>query len=415
MQSTAGSALQSLMSKGGKSPASPSSLASPGHSGQTPKAADQKTVVSSATQLKSTSKAGALLNNLVTPKTKAAAVNGTEEPVKPTHSDRAREQAEAKIPLLGHDPSIGMPGQASPHRATGQSSRCDGSRILKVVGAICILAILGAVAAVALLVKPQATSHDHLRHHHLHKESKVEAGDKAHSTTSSAPTTHVTTSALMAATTTEVESHRTTSTKREKQETSRRSPSIEEQHAALAQALHPFMRSSEAHSEYVAHFDCGDTQGLRLNQWSAAHIKYCCLTDKIGCDVVPPIDCTDPEALSDWSSWSDSCDTCGGGQRSRHRRFRFAYKQCESAPERRSIGFVDREACQDVTMDDFVSSWSAWGHCSVTCGSGDRTRVRAMTQLATKCKLEFPLEERKTCERPRCVHTTTEVTTTKKE
>lgn len=439
MQSTAGSALQSLMSKGGKSPAtSPKSGALAGASSPT-KASDQRTVVSSATQLKSTSKAGALLNNLVSPKSKAAT---EQEPVKPTHSDRAREQAEAKIPLLAdpHNPSIGLAKSpeaslAPHHRPADQSvRRCDGGRILRVVGAICILTIVGVVAGVVFLVKPKAQSPP-LRKGHVdrHSEAKrhaspvqsTEAPSTAkhkpfHTTheaaritpapvhTSEAPSTSGHSShthqadahhAHRLSTTSKKETPSTSSTS----STSRR-PSKKEQQA-FAEALQPFIAGeagSAVRTEGVVYFDCNDKEGLRLNQWAVEHIKYCCLKKRVGCDVVPSRGCTDPEALSDWSGWSDSCNACGGGHRDRHRRFREAFQQCEVATERRYFDLSETQRCPTVTVGDFLSTWSAWGSCSVTCGSGHRKRVRTMTPLASRCKLEFPLEERQACTRPTC-------------
>eukprot|EP00913_Durusdinium_trenchii_P034861 g32609.t1 len=170
MKSSAGSALQSLMSKGAKSN-SPSPSGSPkmqgGETGNRPKVAtDQKTVVSSATQLKATSKAGALLSSLVTsPKAdppcppgrpgevvqlgQAKAAPKEAESARPTHSDRALEEAEAKVPLLGSgDGAVGLVA------STQERSKRTGSH--SIVAYILLRHV--ETLSNALLVKPKIVS-----------------------------------------------------------------------------------------------------------------------------------------------------------------------------------------------------------------------------------------------------------------
>lgn len=98
------------------------------------------------------------------------------------------------------------------------------------------------------------------------------------------------------------------------------------------------------------------------------------------CGVVLPVDCV----LSDWNEWNECSATCGGGQHVREREIdRHPVgrgKTCddplseirECSPERCSAG--------PPAIDCQVGDWQDWGACS-KC-SGERTRSREITTFA---------------------------------
>ncbi|CAJ1437752.1 unnamed protein product [Effrenium voratum] len=422
MTSSAGSALQSLMTgKGAKSSGAAGTL---GAAGERPKAdqktvvssapkTDQKTVVSSATHLNSTSKAGALLSSLVKPSPKSAAATGdTEAHAKPTHSDRALEEAEAKVPLLGS----ATPDPQASAGVVQPASGNDGAKLPSVIGALCILVLVAAVAAVVLLVKPQAHAHPqglrsaaqattkngrpvqsrHPRAPHARAPAKP-APSEARSVTRPPQAS----SARWARSRQRIQTTQAASSSQRRRgvQMTTQAPRDTE---AMAEALKPYL-TDVGEAQHSGAFDCGDTQGLRLQRWSAEHIEYCCVNEDIGCGVLPAtIDCRSPNAITDWSPWSDTCNACGGGERSRARRFKPAFGKCEMSQQSRTVGFFQSEPCQEVDVESFVSQWSGWGQCSVTCDYGFRERVREMSPLAHRCRLAFPLQETEPCSAPPC-------------
>lgn len=430
MKSSAGSALQSLMSKGAKSN-SPSPSGSPkmqgGETGNRPKVAtDQKTVVSSATQLKATSKAGALLSSLVTsPKVKAAPKEA--ESARPTHSDRALEEAEAKVPLLGSgDGAVGLVAstQASPTQWPASQSveapHSDCSRALSVAGAICLLLLVVVVAGIVFLVKPQA--HPHHTQGSLRKEGHEAASTSQRpvvSTRSEAPReTKPTAKEAVIKDQDQVRDSRSSTTtsslwgeKENERAELQRNEHIESQNSQAAEAFDkavaPLIADiGEAKHALSEGYDCEDEKGLRANEWSSEHIEYCCVNNDVGCDALPSANCDSPEAITDWTGWTESCNECGGGRKYRYRRWRPAFRHCDAANLPRYVHFRDEEPCHEVDVNKFVLEWSHWGQCSVSCGYGYRERVREMTKLAFQCHLDgaFPLKGTVPCERPPRMH-----------
>ncbi|CAE8692431.1 unnamed protein product, partial [Polarella glacialis] len=86
------------------------------------------------------------------------------------------------------------------------------------------------------------------------------------------------------------------------------------------------------------------------------------------------VDCV----VSAWTRW-DACDkTCDGGQMHRHREIhRFPKEGGSPCP----TTLIETQGCNTNScggLDCKVSEWGGWGFCSVTCGSGQRTRSRSI-------------------------------------
>ncbi|OLP92348.1 Spondin-1 [Symbiodinium microadriaticum] len=433
MTSSAGSALQSLMSKPGGAKGTKGSGAggSQNQAGGSPgtappmaarsKATDQKTVVSSATQLNASSKAGALLSSLVQKPGNAQASSGAatksvegRETAKPTHSDRALEEAEAKVPLLGSDvtaPTIGIAigTQVVDRGVSPWGTACDGARALSVIGAVFIVLLLAVIAGVVFLVKPHGTEPSTQQ---LRKGTPEARREHAHDAHASMPRTAVSSE----------ESHRQhristshpqiiaashsqrVSTSQPQVQRSEPRPKLQpKKEAKSAKVEVPPFSTRIGEAEHVGNFNCNEDEESHLRYWSAEHVEYCCVNADIGCDVLPAAgECDSPDALTDWSSWADTCNKCGGGVKTRRRRFAADYSHCEVSQQSRRVKFLDTMPCHEASVEEFVSAWSGWGDCSVTCDDGYRERVREMTPLALECRLEFPLRETTPCSRPSC-------------
>jgi len=95
----------------------------------------------------------------------------------------------------------------------------------------------------------------------------------------------------------------------------------------------------------------------------------------------PVIDCT----MSLWTDW-DPCDrTCGGGQQQRHRLTKKPYPRNGGKACPRTI--LQTQPCNTepcFTGNCVLSSWSEWGACSATCGSGQSTRSRRVVKEAAQ-------------------------------
>jgi len=441
MTSSAGSALQSLMSKPGGAKGTKASggggsqnqaAGVTGSPGTAPpvaarsKATDQKTVVSSATQLNASSKAGALLSSLVQkPGGNAQGATGApkaveegRETAKPTHSDRALEEAEAKVPLLGSDvtaPTIGIAigTQVVDRSVSPWGTACDGARALSVIGAVFIVLLLAVIAGVVFLVKPHGTEPSAQS---LRKGTPEARREHAHDAHASMPRTTVSSEATVdshghqQSLSTSVQKQIIAASHASPQRVTTSQPQVHEhgpsetrpKQIKHTKVVPPFStRIGEA--EHAGDFNCNQDEVAHLRYWSAEHVEYCCVNADIGCDVLPAAgECDSPDALTDWSSWADTCNKCGGGVKTRRRRFAADYSHCEVSPQSRRVNFLDTMPCHEASVEEFVSAWSGWGDCSVTCDDGYRERVREMTPLALECRLEFPLRETTPCSRPSC-------------
>ncbi|CAD7936459.1 unnamed protein product [Amoebophrya sp. A120] len=87
----------------------------------------------------------------------------------------------------------------------------------------------------------------------------------------------------------------------------------------------------------------------------------------------PKIDCK----LTDWSSWSECTNTCGGGQKERVRHVdvppMYGGKPCDG--DLIEVTGCNTDSC-DKGVDCVWDEWEKWSSCSATCGGGEHMRER---------------------------------------
>jgi hypothetical protein len=111
------------------------------------------------------------------------------------------------------------------------------------------------------------------------------------------------------------------------------------------------------------------------------------------------VDCT----VSSWSNWGSCSATCGSGSQSRSRTVtRPAANGGYPCPT-----LTDQQTCNTAAcagpVDCTVSNWSNWGACSVTCGSGSQSRSRSVTRPAANGGYPCPtLTDQQSCTAPAC-------------
>jgi hypothetical protein len=96
---------------------------------------------------------------------------------------------------------------------------------------------------------------------------------------------------------------------------------------------------------------------------------------------IDPVDCK----VSPWGSW-DTCDReCENGQQQRKRQVdehpRFGGKQCTyplSLLEVQGCHGDGKDCAKTGKQDAQVTHWTAWSHCTASCGPGQQTRSRDM-------------------------------------
>jgi len=105
-----------------------------------------------------------------------------------------------------------------------------------------------------------------------------------------------------------------------------------------------------------------------------------------------PRDCE----VGEWSSYSTCSKTCAGGLKMRYRAILRSPKNGGQACPTLST----TESCNDqhCGLHCEVSAWQPWSACTVSCGGGERTRRRSVTQDPTRGGHQCPkLEENTTC------------------
>ncbi|CAC5380343.1 FURIN [Mytilus coruscus] len=96
--------------------------------------------------------------------------------------------------------------------------------------------------------------------------------------------------------------------------------------------------------------------------------KICCHN---GCGHTCEWSLTDIGYLGGWSTWSHCSQTCGDGSRTRNR---LCDRHGSCIGNRQETQLCNLPACpSDI---GYWRNWSAWSHCSQTCGDGSRTRTR---------------------------------------
>ncbi|XP_012941731.1 mucin-like protein [Aplysia californica] len=104
-------------------------------------------------------------------------------------------------------------------------------------------------------------------------------------------------------------------------------------------------------------------------------------------------DCPIDGGVGEWGDWSACSRSCGGGERIR-------YRFCDNpAPDHGGrdcdVELTETEECgqQPCPIDGGVEDWSEWSECSVSCGGGSQTRIRA-------CNSPSPAHGGRTCSDP---------------
>ncbi|KAI1706858.1 thrombospondin type 1 domain-containing protein [Ditylenchus destructor] len=107
-------------------------------------------------------------------------------------------------------------------------------------------------------------------------------------------------------------------------------------------------------------------------------------------------------SVRQWQSWSLCSATCGKGIRIRSRVYEFPVKaqmfNCHRQMTERQFCNAKINECED--SDAFnsrctASGWSSWSECSVTCGTGVRTRERSLQdpKQAESCVVDLKARE----------------------
>uniref|UniRef100_UPI00358E0FFF thrombospondin-1 n=1 Tax=Myxine glutinosa TaxID=7769 RepID=UPI00358E0FFF len=129
--------------------------------------------------------------------------------------------------------------------------------------------------------------------------------------------------------------------------------------------------------------------------WNVDSCTTCtCENDKTFCQklICPPVTCTNPvthdgeccpmclakdseDGWSPWSEWTDCSVTCGIGTQQRGRSCDRISNPCVGVS-------IQTQTCHNKGCDKRIrqnggwSYWSPWSSCSVSCGSGNATRIR---------------------------------------
>jgi hypothetical protein len=117
-------------------------------------------------------------------------------------------------------------------------------------------------------------------------------------------------------------------------------------------------------------------------------------------EAMKPIHCQ----TSSWSTWGACSKTCGSGTQTRTRTITVpAAKFGTPCPPPAEL--TESQACntQACPVDCQVSAWNAWSACSKTCGGGTQTRTRTVTQQPANGGAACPaLQEQQVCNTQAC-------------
>lgn len=106
--------------------------------------------------------------------------------------------------------------------------------------------------------------------------------------------------------------------------------------------------------------------------------------------------------VGSWAAWGACSVTCGAGQRTRTRSItQQKWRHGSDCP-----GLSESEQCDPgvCPVDCAVSNWSAWSTCSATCDGGSQTRSRSITRQPVGTGGSCPhLTEQQNCNTQLCV------------
>ena len=110
-------------------------------------------------------------------------------------------------------------------------------------------------------------------------------------------------------------------------------------------------------------------------------------------------DATDECLVSNWSDWGSCSKTCGTGQKTRTRTI--TQRGTSTCPPLEESQTCNTQACPPVNC--VVSDWSGWSQCDKTCGGGQQTRNRTVVTPSANGGTVCPvLTESQSCNTQAC-------------
>lgn len=111
-----------------------------------------------------------------------------------------------------------------------------------------------------------------------------------------------------------------------------------------------------------------------------------------------PVHCT----VNSWAAWGGCTTSCGTGERTRSRKI--AIEPLHGGLPCPPLNSVEECSDGDCPVDCLMGEWSDWGDCSVTCGIGlmGRTRNVSVTPVAGGAACPLDIAETKSCSYGEC-------------